>query len=310
MDQNQSPALVQDLNVSNSKLSKQIVTALCSSPFYKSYENAFNNATGLPLTLRPVHLWNLALHGKSNENPFCEMLCKINRACSSCLYNQHKISKPEQGSHSSTCFAGLVDSAVPVYAGKQVIGFLQTGQIAFTKLDKKKIQDVFNELRKAGCQFNESELSSAYLQTRIMPEQQYEAVLSLLEIFAEHLSTMANQILVQNESDEPIIIRRARQYIEEHKCENLSLNDVAKASNVSVFYLCKLFKKVTGLGFTNYLSRLRIEKAKNLLLNRSLRVSEIGYEVGFQSLTHFNRTFKSIVGQSPTEYRSSLPHTV
>ena len=49
-----------------------------------------------------------------------------------------------------------------------------------------------------------------------------------------------------------------------------------------------------------------IEKAKNLLLNPNLRVSEIAFEVGFQSLTHFNRVFKKLLGQSPTEYRAQL----
>jgi AraC-like DNA-binding protein len=49
-----------------------------------------------------------------------------------------------------------------------------------------------------------------------------------------------------------------------------------------------------------------VEKAKNLLLNPNYRVSEIAYEIGFQSLTHFNRVFKKIAGQSPTEYRQHL----
>ena len=52
---------------------------------------------------------------------------------------------------------------------------------------------------------------------------------------------------------------------------------------------------------------MRIEKSKNLLLNPNLRVSEIAYEVGFQSLTHFNRVFLRIVGRSPTAFRESLP---
>jgi AraC-like DNA-binding protein len=68
-----------------------------------------------------------------------------------------------------------------------------------------------------------------------------------------------------------------------------------------------MFKKVTGINFTDYLSRVRVEKAKNLLLNPNLRISEIAFEVGFQSLTHFNRVFKNIVGQSPSEYREKLP---
>jgi YesN/AraC family two-component response regulator len=69
-----------------------------------------------------------------------------------------------------------------------------------------------------------------------------------------------------------------------------------------------MFKKATGLHFTEYLARVRVEKAKNLLLNPNLRISEIAYEVGFQSLTHFNRIFRRLVGESPTEYRLKLPH--
>ena len=58
-----------------------------------------------------------------------------------------------------------------------------------------------------------------------------------------------------------------------------------------------------GLTFTDYLARVRIEKAKTLLLAPNRRVSEVAYEVGFQSLTHFNRVFKAITGQSPSGYR-------
>jgi AraC-like DNA-binding protein len=50
---------------------------------------------------------------------------------------------------------------------------------------------------------------------------------------------------------------------------------------------------------------VRIEKAKHLLLNPHLRVSEIAHDVGFQSLTHSNRVFRQMVGQSPSEYRES-----
>ncbi|MEP6938065.1 MAG: helix-turn-helix domain-containing protein, partial [Chthoniobacterales bacterium] len=53
-------------------------------------------------------------------------------------------------------------------------------------------------------------------------------------------------------------------------------------------------------------ARVRIEKAKALLLDRRRRVSEVAYEVGFQSLTHFNRVFRKITGQSPTSFRRAL----
>ncbi len=82
---------------------------------------------------------------------------------------------------------------------------------------------------------------------------------------------------------------------------------MAGAVNTSTFYFCKMFKKATGITFTDYLSRVRIEKAKNLLLNPNMRISEIAYAVGFQSLTHFNRMFHKLAGRSPTEYRETLP---
>jgi AraC-like DNA-binding protein len=117
---------------------------------------------------------------------------------------------------------------------------------------------------------------------------------------------ISNQVLVQHKHTEPPVITRAKEYILEHQAEDLSLGQVAKAVNTSTFYFCKMFKKVTGINFTDYLSRVRIEKSKNLLLNPNLRISEIAFEVGFQSLTHFNRVFKKILGQSPTQYRSHL----
>jgi AraC-like DNA-binding protein len=102
------------------------------------------------------------------------------------------------------------------------------------------------------------------------------------------------------------MITKAKDFIREHHTEDLSLLQVAQVANANHFHFCRLFKRSTGLSFTNFLSRVRIEKSKNLLNNPQLRVSEIAYEVGFQSLTHFNRVFLKLLGQSPTEYRLKL----
>jgi AraC-like DNA-binding protein len=61
----------------------------------------------------------------------------------------------------------------------------------------------------------------------------------------------------------------------------------------------------TGLTFTDYLGRVRVEQAKRMLLNPHLRVSEIAYAVGFQSLTHFNRMFRQLTCESPTRFRDN-----
>ena len=78
---------------------------------------------------------------------------------------------------------------------------------------------------------------------------------------------------------------------------------MAKVACTSTYYICKLFKRHTGLNFTEYVSRLRIERSRELLANPNLRVGEIAFEVGFQSITHFNRVFRRVMGESPTAYR-------
>jgi YesN/AraC family two-component response regulator len=139
-----------------------------------------------------------------------------------------------------------------------------------------------------------------------LPQRQYAAVIRLLEIFGKHLSSMANRMTMQDAQAEAPMIRRAKAHIAGHYADPIGLNEIARAMHVSTFYFCKMFKKATGLTFTDYLGRVRVEKAKNLLLNPHLRVSEIAYTVGFQSLTHFNRIFRKITGEAPTTFREKL----
>jgi AraC-like DNA-binding protein len=208
--------------------------------------------------------------------------------------------------HTMGCPNGLNDTAVPVRLGDRLIGFLQTGQVFRKKPSQSQFERAARQVAEWGVDVDSKTLREAYFATRVVPPKQHDAMVKLLTIFAQHLSMLSNQVVVQQENAEPPVITRAKEFIQEHQTENLRLGHVAKACNTSTFYFCKMFKKVTGINFTDYLSRVRIEKSKNLLLNPNLRVSEIAFEVGFQSLTHFNRVFKKILGQSPTEYRVQL----
>lgn len=108
------------------------------------------------------------------------------------------------------------------------------------------------------------------------------------------------------ERAEPGEIWKARNFIHEQSDERLSLKKVAEAVKISPNYLSEKFKKVTGENFVAYINRRRLEKARALLLDPALRISEIAFAVGFQSLSQFNRVFKEASKQSPTEYRVAL----
>lgn len=286
----------------------RLLQQLTRSKIYQDYERAFSDATQMPLSLRTVDVWNMAHRGKKFENPFCALLSQSSRACAACLDVQHQITVSDGGKpRTVNCFAGFSDTAVPVYLGDKTIGYLQTGQVLLRSPNKSQFQKTSRQLLEWGSTVDVNQLEEAYFQSKVLTPVQYQAMVKLLEIFAQHLSTLSNQIALQEANSEPPIIIRAKEFIEKHKSDPISLSEVARALNVSTFYFCKLFKKATGINFTEYLSRVRIEKAKNLLLNPNLRVSEIAYEVGFQSLTHFNRVFLRIVGRSPTAYRDALP---
>jgi len=286
-----------------------VIESIRSSELYKEYERAFNEATGLPLALRPVESWQLPHHRQRKENPFCALLAERSKACAACLQVQQALAeKATDNAASVTCQAGLCDTAVPVRMGNQLLGFLHTGQVLRTKPTAAQFEKLAQLFAQWGLQGETEKLKAAYLNTRVMTNKEHDSVVKLLTIFAEHLSMVTNQIMVQKKNAEPPMITRAKQFIHEHHAEDLSLGQVAKAVNTSTFYFCKMFKKFTGINFTEYLSRMRIENARNLLLNPNLRISEIAYEVGFQSLTHFNRVFKKLVGQSPTEFRGHLAH--
>lgn len=298
-----SPAKVDSNN------DKQLLDALRRSKVYRQYERTFTAATGLPLALRPVEFFGLPFQGQRNENAFCAFLASDKRTCALCLRTVGKCSaNPGEQPRSIQCPFGLTETTVPVRLGERAIGFLCTGQV-FTrppKLEsfKKSFRHLFGG--KAGPEKKAFEL---WKRTPFVAPSKYEASVQLLNFFAKQLSAMSNQILVECENAEPLIITKAREFIAKNKTEILSLGAVAKAAGASVFHFCKVFHKATGLKFTDYVARIRLEDAQTQLQNPNRRISEIAYDVGFQSLTQFNRTFQRIFGQSPTEYRAGLPTT-
>lgn len=290
------------------KHSRTVVEQLKRSEIYRDYEKAFRETTGLPLNLRAIESFDLPHAGDPKESPFCALMAQTNQSCAACLQLQRKVEEQAQLEPKTLkCFAGLCDSAVPVRVGDNLVAFLQTGQIFLHRPKKNEFAKVTRELLKWGVAADLKRLEEAYYQTRVLERKQYEAVLRLLTIFAQHLSSLSNQLMVSAAQVEAPVVSRAKLFISEHQDEDISLRQVAGAVNTSAFYFCKVFKQATGLTFTDYLARVRVEKVKNLLLNPHKRISEAAYETGFQSLSQFNRVFRRVTGQAPTVWRAKLP---
>lgn len=287
-----------------------LVAQLKRSQIFRDYEKAFRETTGLPMALRPLEAFDLPHQGDPKENAFCALMAESNHSCSACLVLQRKVEETARlEPQTLKCFAGLCDSAVPVRVGHNLIAFLQTGQILMHAPRKAEFTKATRQLLKLGTDVDMKRLEEAYFQTRVVTRNQYESIVRLLTIFAQHLAVLSNQLVMQGAGTEMPAITRARAIIAERHAAELSLTEIAQAVNMSAFYFCKTFKKATGMTFTDYLARVRVEKVRNLLLNPHTRVSEAAYAAGFQSLSQFNRVFRRIAGESPTTYRDRLHST-
>ncbi len=285
------------------------VLHLQRSVIFRDYQSAFETTTGLPLALRSAGSMQPPLHGSKQANAFCTLMATQNKSCAACLQLQQRI-KDSASVEPRTleCFAGLNESAVPIRLGETVVGYLQTGQVLLRKPSKVRFKDTARRLREWEAKIDLRQLETAYYQTRVLTKRQYDAVLRLLAIFAQQLSALSNQLMVQETEVDPPVVVKVRSYIMRYLDEKLTLPRLAQSMNMSPFHLCRTFKRATGLTFTEYLARMRIEKTKQLLLNPHTRISEVAFAVGFQSLSQFNRVFRRVAGEAPSSYRDRLPN--
>lgn len=100
------------------------------------------------------------------------------------------------------------------------------------------------------------------------------------------------------------VVRAAMQYMKEHFTEHISLGDVAQSVYVSQWHLSKLINGCVGRSFFDIINELRLERARELLSDPSLKVHEIAIMVGYGDVAHFSKNFKKSMGVSPMEYRS------
>jgi two-component system response regulator YesN len=110
------------------------------------------------------------------------------------------------------------------------------------------------------------------------------------------------------ETRQKSIARAAREYVEQHHAEPLSLTDVSDHLNFSPGYLGALFKAEYGIPLKAYLRRVRIARAKELMRDPRLNLTEVALRVGFEDISYFSQSFLEETGVRPSEYRGGGRH--
>ena len=134
--------------------------------------------------------------------------------------------------------------------------------------------------------------------------KEYPTVERQKELVGNSAFLLSDLIAKQKVAAPSKMILTALQYINEHFSENISLTDVAENINISKNYLCDIFKKeLGGVTFINYVTNLRIEKAKEYLANTDMKMYEVSSAVGYNDYAYFSQLFKKHTGMTLSAYR-------
>jgi AraC-like DNA-binding protein len=251
---------------------QRFIETLSESELFLQYQRAFHTLTGLPLTLRA-----------QADMEFVENIL------------------------TRKSVSGVVETLVPVRVGKNPVALLQTGGVRLEPANAQTFAPLANSLLEDDLNAHEVRGAQVHFQhVPVMEPEKYDAAIALLCSFSLQLGECAHRMLFAHATHEPDAVRNAKIFIHAHLAEPMTLEAVAKAVNVSPFHFCKIFKRATGLTFTDFVNRARVEKAKRMLMKPAARITEVAYDVGFQSLSHFNRSFRRIASESPTEYRGRM----
>ncbi len=130
-----------------------------------------------------------------------------------------------------------------------------------------------------------------------------ESIEELKGWFLDKLMTACRNIGSKRQERSTDIIKTVKDYIADNYSKDITLDEVSRIANISPYYFSKLFKEATGENFIEYLTNIRMEKAKELLEKAELTMKEICAMCGYSDPNYFSRTFKKNVGLTPTEYR-------
>lgn len=148
--------------------------------------------------------------------------------------------------------------------------------------------------------------SAYYLMNQILVEQQIKRC-----FYQENMIHLINQLLIlilRNKGKKETVFEKNKvtdiiSFINLNYMQKITLQQLSEQFFVSQYHLCREFKYYTNITITQYINNIRIIQAQKMLLEGNKKISEIGSDVGFDSLTHFGRVFKQITGNTPSHYK-------
>lgn len=278
---------------------------LIESETVRRQQAAFTGATEVPVALVPAGVGGAG--GGRAVGAFCVEGCMGGRSgelCRRILAGAERRAMQNSEPVRFRCPAGLLKIIVPVFLGGAHVGNLLAGPFSEQPLGRETLHRLEGRLRQWGLEAHLAGLRASWRYSPLLSSERARSAATLLEMFAHYLSERGSELLTHAPEKSAPLLRKIEAYLAENRNGSISTKEIARRLRLSPCYFCKLFKKQTGWTFSAYRQRERVEKAKQLLLDPSRRVSEVAFEAGFGSIPYFNRVFRRLVGCSPSQYRA------
>jgi AraC-like DNA-binding protein len=248
-----------------------------------------------------------------HNNSFCNYLKKHPATFRDCVRSKNVLRRQcgnQTGPFYGSCYMGIEELKYPIYWNKRLLGFLCVGQ--FSTDPEAALQRLDKQAAKYGL--DADTLKERFLEVLTRSNPNPQALVRQIGMLAEFLALLYERFLrAQGMSDvdkaartikDNYLVDQAIAYIQGHYAEPLSLRAIAANCYCNESYLSSLFRAKTGSTLTDYIHRVRLSKAKELLDITKLSITEIAARVGYPDPNYFSRVFRKYAEYSPVQYRS------
>ncbi|MBL9215901.1 MAG: helix-turn-helix domain-containing protein [Opitutaceae bacterium] len=241
---------------------------------------------------------------EERAQPFCRALNRLaagRQLCAMCDQNRFLEARRDRQALRYRCHAGLREFIIPVIRDGQTIALLQCGQVH----DRVPAAPEWREARRSlvAAGIGAPALRPLFDRNRVLEPDRQGDLLDLLALIAARLAQAHEHALTAAPGQAQAALGRAMTYIDAQLGERLTVAGVARAANLSPRSLMRLFRKEAGTTVVEFILRRRIARARQLLRQPDRTCAETAFACGFGSVQHFNRIFRRLEQQSPTEWR-------
>jgi AraC-like DNA-binding protein len=282
---------------------RALLEKLAALPEWQKFQEDFAAATGLEVIL--VDSLGGGAETRQARSQLCELLASSEEGRHVCQrFHQEILHRAEHKPAVAVCDAGLHEVAWPVQISGVHVGYLLFGGVRCGGVTPTAQARVRHLLQRAGVKLEANDLSVAMQSCREIPLRVLEAYLSWVALVVQQMAAKLSSPTAFIKESLPQAVEKAMRQVRAQAVQGeISLPTLAKTCGVSAGHLSRLFHQSTGLTLTEFIGRVRVEHARQLLQKQDQRVTEVAFASGFNSLSQFHRVFRRVFGHSPREMR-------